>query len=215
MLLQTEAYAESLAERLACTTRQAEGEELFKLAQAQLTATAEEACAEQEQEVQRLAEELEATRVYAEGMEALLQAGKDGDVGCEWSNRAIQEYRTVLSAMGCVEKEAAEGAMDARLSGDFMEENEVVMERMEDLEQVVSELQGDEDRLVDEVCCLQRMIQELKVTMGQFFLGWGSGGGGVRAWNASEEGHVLPECLVSVLLLERYLGILELSKIPC
>lgn len=148
-------------EQLVETERRAEGEEFFKLAQEAISVQAKEACAERDEIIEGLAEDLEAAQGYAEGLRALLAAREQqeggGKAGCGWAvERAVEvgkaetESREVMSA----------GAMMCR---ELIGECESAADRAEGLEQTLEELVGDEDRLVEEVYGLEHRIQELEV----------------------------------------------------
>lgn len=156
-LLETEASL-SVAERaLVEAERRAEGEEFFKLAQEAVSLRAEETCAERDQQIECLVEELGAARGYAEGVRALLVAREEeGVAGGEWTVGGAEG--------GKVETESREAMVGgAAMCRELMGENESAMEKVQGLEQMVDELVGDEDRLVEEVCCLQHRIEEMQV----------------------------------------------------
>lgn len=136
--------------------RRAEGEEFFKLAQESVSERVEEACAQREQQIECLVEELGAAHGYAEGLRALLAARQEGQ-----EEAACQEEWMVEGTVEVESREAMVGG--AVMCRELMEENETAVEKMQGLEQTVDELVGDEDRLVEEVCGLQHRIQELEV----------------------------------------------------
>lgn len=141
-------------EELIEAERRAEGEEFFKLAQKEVSVRAEEACAQREQQIECLVEELRAAQGYAEGLRSLLAAEGQGDEVAQWG----------WMVEGEIEEEARETMVEgAVMCRELMEECEGALEQVQGLEQTVDELIGDEDRLVEEVCALQHKIQELEV----------------------------------------------------
>ena len=164
-LLETEASLSATEGALTEAERRAEGEEFFKLAQETVSARAAEACAERDQRIECLVEELGAARAYAEGVRALLVASEEEAVmgvgGGEWAAGGVVDG-------GKVEEESREAmvggiAMCRELMGEHESAMERAMEKVRELEQMVEELVGDEDRLVEEVCGLQHSIEELQV----------------------------------------------------
>lgn len=136
--------------------RRAEGEEFFKLVQEGVSMRAEEACAQRDQQIECLVEELNAAQGYMEGIRSLLAANEEGD-------EAAQEGWMLE---GKVEEESREALVEgAVMCRELMEECETAVEQVQGLEQTVDELNGDEDRLVEEVCGLQHSIQELEVSL--------------------------------------------------
>lgn len=157
-LLETEKRLSVVEEELVEVERRAEGEEFFKLAQQALSLRAEEACAERDQQMECLVEELGVARGYAEGVRALLVAREeDEEVGGKKSAVAGADG-------GKMEAESREAMVgSAVMCRELMGEYEGAMEKAQGLEQMVDELVGDEDRLVEEVCGLQHRVEELQV----------------------------------------------------
>eukprot|EP00903_Cladosiphon_okamuranus_P015003 g13882.t1 len=160
-LLATEASLYVTEKALAEAERRAEVEEFFKLAQEAVSARAEAACAERDQQIECLEEELGAARGYADGVRALLVVREEEEDelveagGGGWAAGGLDG--------GKVEAESREAVVDgAVMCRELMGEHESAMERVRGLEQMVDELVGDEDRLVEEVCGLQERIEELQ-----------------------------------------------------
>lgn len=163
-LRETEARLHLAEEGLADAELRAEGEEFFKLTQEAISKRAGEVCAEREQRIESLVEELETSRVYADGLRALL-AGREDE---EWGGLP----EGIGAMVGKVETESREAMVGgAVMCRGMMEEYETVVDRVCDLEQTLEELVGDEDRLVEEVCGLQRRIEELEVSLGRLSRG--------------------------------------------
>lgn len=138
--------------------RRAEQEEFFKLVQEGVSVRAEEACAQRDQQIECLVEELSAAQGYMEGIRSLL-ATEGGD-GAD----AVQEGWVLESK---VEEESREALVEGVvMSRALMDECESAVEQVQGLKQTLDELNGDEDRLVEEVCGLQVSIQELEVRVG-------------------------------------------------
>lgn len=169
-LLQVEAKVALVEGELEEANRRGDGQEFFKLAQEALRVKAEEACAEREQEVELLGQELEAAEAYAEGVRMLLEGGGvGGGEGVGWTARDVE---------GVVERGEVglgEVALDVGVFRGMVEEQERAEEKVEELGQMLTELVADEDRLVDEIHGLRDIIKGLEVR--EVWV-WGGGRGG-------------------------------------
>eukprot|EP00904_Undaria_pinnatifida_P004353 jgi/Undpi1/13919/HiC_scaffold_9.g03570.m1 len=158
-LLQVEAKVALVEGELEEANRRGDGQEFFKLAQEALRVKAEEACAEREQEVELLGQELEAAEAYAEGVRMLLEGGGvGGGEGVGWTARDVE---------GVVERGEVglgEVALDVGVFRGMVEEQERAEEKVEELGQMLTELVADEDRLVDEIHGLRDIIKGLEAT---------------------------------------------------
>ncbi|CAN0061430.1 unnamed protein product [Scytosiphon promiscuus] len=149
-------------EGLADAELRAEGQEFFKLAQEAVSARAKEECAERDERIEGLEEELEAAQGYAEGLRALLAAREQQEeeekevIGCGWAVEKAAEVDEVEA------KARKAMAADALVCGEMIGEYERAAARADQLEQTVEELIGDEDRLVEEVYGFQHRIRELE-----------------------------------------------------
>lgn len=153
-LLDTRARLSVTEEELIEAERRAEGEEFFKLVQEGRSVQAREECAQREQQIECLREELGAAQGYAEGLRSLLAAKEEED-------EAVQEGWMVEGKLGEESREAMVGG--AAICRELMEECESAVEQVHGLAQTLDELNEDEDRLVEEVCGLQLRVQELEV----------------------------------------------------
>ncbi|CAN0193041.1 unnamed protein product [Ectocarpus sp. 6 AP-2014] len=154
-LRETEARLCLAEEGLADAELRAEGEEFFKLAQEAISKRAGEVCAERDQRIESLVEELETSRGYADGLRALLSGAEHDE------RRGLPDG--VGAMVGKVETESREAMVGgAVMCREMMEEYETLVDQVCGLEQTLDELVGDEDRLVEEVYGLQYRIEELE-----------------------------------------------------
>ena len=185
-LLEAEAHATLVEGELEESERRAEGQEFFRLAQEALRLRAEEACAEREQQIEILAQELDVAEAYADGVRMLLgvheEGAGEGGVGSGRGGEgwAARDMEGVVEAAERGRRGERESAVDVRLLRGMAEEQERSSEKVEELGQMMAELVEDEDRLVDEIHGLRETVEGLEVREGGIGLGVGGGGGAAK-----------------------------------
>ncbi|CAN0210254.1 unnamed protein product [Ascophyllum nodosum] len=158
-LLRARAHAEVVEDRLIETECRAEVEEFFKLAQKELTDQAQQVCADREQTIELLAEELEAAKAYASGVRILLATQQEEVIERgPWLVDNV-ELAHAVGGMRSAAAQAQENAVSTGLLSSMMEEHEGAVERIEELESIVDKLEEDRDQLEADSDLARRQYQ--------------------------------------------------------
>lgn len=159
-LLKTRERLSSAEGALAEAERRAKAEEFLKLAQEAACLRAHEECAQQKQETESLAEELQTAREYAAGLRALVVAWEEQD-GVGMGGREGARVVVEQDRVGAESREVVAGGNP--MCREIMDEYEGAVDRAEGLEQMVEKHVANEDRLMEDIHGLRNRIEELEV----------------------------------------------------